>query len=123
MADTAQSPQNVDAPASSDHLDAISDRIEHATVRRSPRYGIFLALGAALGVFVAMILTFAFNGNDRLADNGAMYSDGQVFGFLALVGVAAGLLAGGGLALILDKVVGRRPKQVRVDHETVESLD
>lgn len=131
MADTAHTPQNQDAAASEppahldrpDHLEAISDRIEHATVRRSPRYGIFLVLGAALGVFVAMILTFAFSGNDQPADNGAVYSDGQVFGFLALIGIAVGLLVGGGLALILDKVVGRRTRQVQVDHETVESLD
>ncbi|WP_396656033.1 potassium transporter Trk [Microbacterium sp.] len=129
MADTAPTPQNAptpenaDAPASPEHLEAISDRLEHATIRRSPRYGIFLVLGAALGVFVAMILTFAFNGNDRPADNGAVYSDGQVFGFLALVGVAVGLLVGGGVALILDKVSSRRATPVEVDHKTVESLD
>ncbi len=122
MADTAHTPQNSDARAP-EHLEAISDRVEQVSVRRSPRYGIFLVLGAALGVFVAMILTFAFNGNDRAADNGAVYSDGQVFGFLALAGVAVGLLVGGAVALILDKVVSRRTRQVEVDHTTVESLD
>ncbi|MFT4230564.1 MAG: potassium transporter Trk [Microbacterium sp.] len=128
MAEQAQPPHDIHPAESAqrapvEHVEAISDELVEARVRRSPRYGVFLALGAALGVLTAMILTFAFDGNERVADNGAVYSDGQVFGFLALVGIAAGLLVGGLVAILLDRVVGRRTKTVRVDHETVETLD
>jgi hypothetical protein len=113
MADPAQTPS---APV-------VTDEIVAARVRRSPRYVVFLVLGAALGVFVAMILTFAFDGTDRVAENGAVYSDGQVFGFLALVGIAVGLLVGGLVAIVLDRVVGRRTRTVTVDRETVTLPD
>jgi len=92
-------------------------------VRRSPRYAVFLVLGAALGILVAAILTFAFSGNDEPAPNGAIYSDGEVFGFLALVGITVGIAVGGLVAIILDRTVGRRTRAVRLEHETVEHDD
>ncbi len=121
MAEQAHTPPTTDAAP--ERVEAISDELVEVRVRRSPRYGVFLLLGTALGILVAMILTFAFNGNDRTADNGAIYSDGQVFGFLALAGVAVGLLVGGLVAILLDRVVGRRTRTLEVDHETVEKLD
>lgn len=94
-----------------------------ARVRRSPRYAVFLVLGAALGVLTAMILTFAFFDERKQAANGAVYTAGQVFGFLALVGIAAGLLVGGLVAILLDRTVGRRTRTVVVDHEAVTGAD
>jgi len=119
MADQADPSPAHPAPHTQAHVDELVD----VTVRRSPRYGVFLALGAALGILVALILTFSIDSSGRVADNGAVYSQGQVFGFLALVGVAVGLALGGIVALILDRTIGRRSRTVRVDHETVETLD
>jgi hypothetical protein len=115
----AEQPQTPDTPHAAESI--VGDELVEATVRRSPRYGVFLALGAALGVFVAMILTFTFDGTQYPAENGAVYSTGQVFGFLALVGIAVGLLLGGLVAIILDRVVGRRTRTVVVDHETIRA--
>ena len=57
------------------------DHIETVSVRRAPKISVFLVLGAALGVLVAMILTFAFNGTAEASPNTGMeYSQGQVFG-------------------------------------------
>lgn len=123
MADQAVPPTPRETPRETPHAEAHVDEIVEARVRRSPRYGVFLALGAALGVLVAMILTFAIDSSARVADNGAVYSQGQVFGFLALVGIAVGLAVGGLVALLLDRIIGRRTRTVRVDHESVESLD
>ena len=54
-------------------------------MRRAPKISVFLILGAALGVLVAMILTFAFNGTAEVSPNtGVEYTQGQVFGFLVL---------------------------------------
>lgn len=122
-------PHSSDAPAPRldpprpERVEAITDEVVQVRVRRSPKYVVFLVLGAAIGVFVAMILTFAFHGTDQPADNGAVYSPGQVFGFLALVGIAVGLAVGGLVAILLDRTVGRRTTTVTVDHEVVEKLD
>lgn len=94
-------------------------RIETAQLRRSPRYVVFFVLGGALGVLVALILTLAFDGT--VDDSAAItYSTGQVFGFLALVGVTVGIALGGVVALIFDRVFSRRARDVRIDHERVE---
>ena len=96
------------------------DRIETVRVRRAPKISVFLIVGALVGVFVAMILTFAFNGTAGASPNtGVMYSQGQVFGFLALICAPIGLALGGVLALILDRRSRRHTHQVTVDHEQV----
>ncbi|MBA8814970.1 hypothetical protein FHX48_000022 [Microbacterium halimionae] len=116
MADQAPTPQNpVDG--------SFRDPIETVTVRRSPRYGVFLVLGAGLGILVAMILTFAFNGTDQVSTSGVTYSDTQVFGFLALFCGAGGILLGGVVALVLGSMVGRRTVDVRAEHAVVRTQD
>ncbi|WP_203580977.1 potassium transporter Trk [Microbacterium hibisci] len=96
------------------------DRIETVSVRRAPKISVFLILGAALGVLVAMILTFAFNGTAEASPNtGGEYSQGQVFGFLTLICVPVGLALGGIVALVLDRRSRRRTREIAVDHESV----
>ena len=98
----------------------VTDEIVEASVRRAPKYGVFLGLGAALGVLVAMILTFAFDGSAETSTNtGVQYSQVQVFGFLALVCIGAGLLIGGIVALVFERTLGRRSRVVSVDRERV----
>ena len=95
-------------------------RIETAQLRRAPRYGVFLTIGAVVGIIVAAILTAVFDGTrDKSMYTGVVYSWEQVFGFLMLVCVPLGLVLGGLVALLLERVVGRRTREVRVDHETV----
>ncbi len=98
------------------------DGLVTARVRRFPRYGVFLALGGALGVLVAMILTFAFDSWDVTAGNGAVYSPGQVFGFLAVAGVAVGVCVGALVALLVGRLVGRRTREVTLERETVRAV-
>ncbi|MDQ1130132.1 potassium transporter Trk [Microbacterium sp. SORGH_AS_0888] len=97
----------------------VEDHLETVRVRRVPRFGLFLVLGALLGVAVAGILTLAFHGTDQPSEIGVQYSAMQVFGFLALAGVAVGLGFGALVALVLDRTVGRRTREVRVDRERV----
>jgi hypothetical protein len=93
--------------------------VVEARVRRVPKISVFLALGAALGLIAAMILTFAFNGSAE-ADptTGIRYTATQVFGFVALACVPIGLMLGGLVAVVLDRVLARRARTVMVDHET-----
>ncbi|GAB2694092.1 potassium transporter Trk [Microbacterium marinum] len=96
--------------------------VENAELRRSPRFGVFFALGAALGVLLAVILTFAFDTQES-AGTGVTYSTTQVFGFLLLVCVPVGLAVGAVIALLFDRASRRRVRTVRIEHETVQDED
>lgn len=81
---------------------------ETVQVRRSPRYTNFMLLGALLGAVAAFILTLAFPENPD-------FSRLQVFGFLVLACVAIGVALLGFLAILLDRLVGRKVHNVRAD--------
>lgn len=97
----------------------VDDQVVTVRVRRSPKYAVFLVLGAALGILVALVLTFAFAGTLQKSPNtGLMYSQTQVFGFVALICVPIGIAAGGLVALLLDRTIGRRTREVAADRES-----
>lgn len=97
----------------------ITDTIETARVRRSPKYSVFLLLGAAVGIVAALVLTFVFARGADDVTAPIVYSSSQIFGFLALICISIGVVLGGVVALILDRTVGRRYRDVRVDREHV----
>jgi len=89
------------------------------TVRRSPRYGVFAGVGAALGIVVAMILATAFDGtSDPSPFTEVVYSPSQTFGFILLWCVPAGILLAMIVALVLEWTIGRRTQQVTAVRET-----
>lgn len=97
---------------------------ESARVRRSPKFAVFLGLGAALGLVAALILTFAFGGSTEASPNtGMVYSQSQVFGFVALICVPVGIALGGIVAVILDRVMAKRAHEVRIEHEHIRTQD
>jgi hypothetical protein len=113
----APEPESVPTPS-------VSDEIETVRVRRAPKYGVFLILGGALGLIAAMILTLSFSGTAEASPNtGTEYSSMQVFGFVLLICVPVGIAFGAVVALVLDRTVGRRTHEVRVDHERVQLPD
>tara|TARA_R110002020_G_scaffold70519_8_gene183060 strand:+ start:81 stop:380 length:300 start_codon:yes stop_codon:yes gene_type:complete len=97
----------------------VSNEIVEGRVRRAPKYGVFLTVGALLGVLVALILTFVNGGEATSPLTEVTYSGTQVFGFLALIGVAVGLVVGGVAALLFDRASRRRARTLSFDHETV----
>jgi hypothetical protein len=102
----------------------VSDGVHTAHVRRAPKYSVFLVLGAAIGVFVAMILTFAFDGQpDPALGQTLQFSQSQVFGFLALICGVIGLGIGGIIAIVFDRTIGRRVRAVAVEREEHLSID
>jgi hypothetical protein len=109
-------------------VELVEESVETVTVRRAPKMIVFLVLGAALGILVALILTYGFGiadeyGNEQSALSGVSYTRGQVFGFLVLVCGVIGLAVGGVVALILEWTVGRRTRRVEVDRERVTTVD
>ena len=101
-------------------VDVTSDTV---TVRRAPRYGRFITLGAALGAVVALILTFAFSGQPADPALELEFDKGQVFGFLLLVCGTLGAALGAVVALIIDRASARRTRSVTVEHESTHRLD
>lgn len=101
--------------------DHVEDHIETVRVRRAPKISVFLLVGAAVGVLVAMVLTFAFDGSAEQSPNtGLVYSQGQVFGFLLLVCIPVGLALAGFAALWFDRRSSKHTREVTVDHESVQ---
>lgn len=97
--------------------------VESAELRRTPRFAAFFAVGAALGILVALILTFAFGDGAISESTGARYSQSQVFGFLLLWCVPAGIALGAVVALVFDRVLGKKHRTVRIERERVEGSE
>lgn len=98
------------------------NQTEEARIRPVPRFGVFLGLGAALGVIVAGILT-AVGSYEKSAVVDVIYPPGQVFGFALLWTVPIGIALGGVVALILERVVRRHSRIVRVEHERITETE
>ncbi|MFT4258419.1 potassium transporter Trk [Microbacterium sp.] len=97
-------------------------QIASATVRKVPRYGVFMGIGVVLGVIAAGILTFV--GNYEPSETlDVVYPPGQVFGFLLLWTAPIGLALGGVAGLIAERIVRRRDHVVRVERETIIEVD
>lgn len=88
-----------------------------ATVRRVPRYGVFMGLGAALAAVVAAILAFTGDGGPSII--GVEYSTSQVLGFALLYLVPIGVALGAGVAILLERLTRRSDRIVRVERERI----
>lgn len=108
-----------------------SHEISLATVRRVPRYSVFMTLGAILGIVVAFLLTVGGSGGFSVLMGGEMpttstgvqYSFGQVFGFAILYLVPVGIAVGALAAVLIERLARRHDRVVRVDRETIVEVD
>ena len=83
------------------------------TVRRAPKFGAFILVGAAVGLIVTLILTSLFP-----VDPSVGFA--ALAAYFSLFGVAAGVVVGSVLAIVLDRVSRRRSKAIAVERTTVE---
>lgn len=88
----------------------MKDQIDVA-VHRSPKYSVFLGLGAIFGVLVAGVLTL-FVDPEQIPTG---YTVGKGAGLLILILGTGGLFLGGLLAVILDWAGRRKAKKYKVD--------
>ena len=107
----------IDEPIETD----VSDDV--VTVRRAPRYGRFITLGALVGAVVALLLTFAFSGQPAQPELELGFDRGQVFGFLLLLCATIGAALGAVVALLIDRGSAKRAKSVLVVHESTHRVD
>ena len=115
--DFPQPPRDGDEPVETDVTDDV------VTVRRAPRYGRFITLGALVGAVVALILTFAFSGQPVDPQLEPGFDKGQVFGFLLLLCATIGAMLGAVVALLIDRASAKRARSVEVVHESTRRAD
>lgn len=86
-----------------------------ASVRRAPKYGAFIGLGAVVGLLVTVVATTAFPADPEVGMVATV-------GYMSVFGVSAGAALGAVAALIADRVGRRRATVVEVERGVVETL-
>jgi len=83
-----------------------------ARVRRAPRIGVFIGLGAILGIVVTIAVTTSFPADPNVG----MWA---TVAYMSLYGVTGGIVLGAIAALIADRVSRRRMQPVTVERGRV----
>lgn len=82
------------------------------TIRRAPKVGVFLVVGALLGALATLVLTSLFEPDPSV---GFLAS----YAYFCLFGIPAGLALGGLVAIVLDAISTRRTRTVTVARDDV----
>ena len=85
---------------------------DQVKIRRAPKFGVFLAVGAVAGFIATLILTSLFPTDPSVGLPATV-------AYFSLYGVSAGLVLGAVVALILDRISSKRAKSISVEHEEV----
>lgn len=104
-----------DAPQQpSDDDDDLSP--DEVTVRRAPKFSVFLIVGAMVGVVVSLVVTslFPFDDGEGIA---------STYGYFALWGLTFGGAIGAVVAIVADRTSIRRARRVRAERERVDAPD
>ncbi len=91
-----------------------SNEARAARVRRAPRFGAFIGVGAIVGLLVTVIVTTSFEADPSVG----MWA---TVAYMSLYGVTGGVLLGAVAALIADRVSRRRARIVAVERGAVET--
>lgn len=83
-------------------------------VRRAPKFGAFIAVGAVVGALVTLVLTSLFPVDPSVGFV-------ALFAYFCIFGVPAGVALGAVLALILDRRSSKRSKLVEAEREAVDA--
>lgn len=78
------------------------------TIRRAPKFAPFMGLGTLIGFVAALIVAYTGPADPTLTRE-------SVLGFFTVVFAIPGLLVGGLLALLLDRISVRRMKQATAE--------
>lgn len=90
-----------------------ASEVQQVTIRRAPKLGVFLVLGAAVGALVTLILTSLFP-----ADPNVGFA--ATYAYFCLYGVPAGVVLGAIVGLAFDRRSVRKARTVTVEHEQVD---
>ena len=85
-------------------------------VRRAPKFVPFLVAGGVLGILVAAVMAWGAPGN-------ADYDRSTIFGFFAVLLAVPGVVLGGIVALIFDRVSIRRMERAVVERDPEDATE
>ena len=85
---------------------------DQVKIRRAPKFGAFLAVGAVAGFIATLILTSLFPTDPSVGLPATV-------AYFSIYGVSAGVVLGAVVALILDRISSKRAKSISVEHEEV----
>lgn len=85
---------------------------DEVRIRRAPKFGAFVVVGAAVGAIVTLIVTAQFPADPAVGF-------GALFAYFCLYGVTAGAALGAVIAIVLDRILARRAKTVEAEREVV----
>ena len=91
-----------------------SETQQSVELQRSVRIGRLLIVGAIVGAVAGALVTTFYP-----VPEGALYTMGQIAGFMLLIGGIVGLTLGGLLGLILSGVAKRQRGTAVLEHTTV----
>ena len=77
-------------------------------VRRSPRIGVFLGIGAVVGALVAIVA-------GDVAPPDPTVPTSQAIGYLLLIFAPLGAIVGGAIALVVDRITERGARTVEAE--------
>ena len=114
--DDAVAPEVAAQPESAAPVEPAEPEQAQVSIRRAPKYSVFLGLGVILGVIAALVLTTSFPENDD-------FTPAQVFGFLLLICGVAGLALGGFVAWLFDLASKRSIRAVDAERQALADDD
>jgi len=107
-------PDDRPAPVPAPNAVSSSDEV---TIRRAPKFGVFIVGGAVLGFLVILVVvTLTMNLEGQKDDA----SFGQLVGYLGLGGAVVGAAVGAVVAVVLDRVLARRAANLTAERVEVE---
>ncbi|MBT1544360.1 hypothetical protein [Curtobacterium aurantiacum] len=90
---------------------------DEVTIRRAPKFGVFIVGGAVLGFLVTLVvITLTMNLGGQQDDT----SFGSLVGYFSLWGVTIGAFVGAVIAIVLDRVYARRSARLTAERVEVE---
>ncbi len=112
MVSTTDGPEERPAPNAVSTADAV-------TIRRAPKFGVFIVGGAVVGFLVTLVVVSATMNIDR-GDQQETASFGSLVGYFSLWGVTIGAFVGAVVAVVLDRVFARRAAELTAERVDVE---
>jgi hypothetical protein len=98
---------------------------DEVTIRRAPKFGVFIVGGGLLGFVVTIVvvaLTMNIDRTNAASVTGTSASEGSFWnlvGYFSLWGISIGLVIGAIVAIVLDRVLGRRAARLTAERVDV----
>ncbi|MDH6182519.1 hypothetical protein M2152_002701 [Microbacteriaceae bacterium SG_E_30_P1] len=93
-----------------------NDRQVDVKVRRAPKFGAFIVVGAGIAFIATLIVTAQFPADPNVGF-------GALVAYFSLFTIPAGILIAAVIALLVDRRSSRRARTVAAEEETVQSVE